>query len=225
MYIYIYGYSLIKSSLQCLRTCHRIHRSCPRLQDVVHVSQKFCTFHRNCACFTRPPNNVRVHLLWNGRLSLGALNRTIPIYIYMYIYILYTYGHSPHDLPPTSSMFPSIQSLRMVITEEPKKVTIKTVGKKWKYITIFWDSLQRSPRRKPKQPCKNKKQDSRKRKNYIQYFETPGWTPPSPRPLVTGFLWFFWFFFGFLSFVFCIHEAIPKTSRWFIFFSPWRPFS
>ena len=36
--IYIYGYSLIESSLQCLRTCHRIHRSCPRLQEVVHVS-------------------------------------------------------------------------------------------------------------------------------------------------------------------------------------------
>ena len=45
VYIYIYGYSLIKSSLQCLRTCHRIHRSCPRLQDIVHVSQKLCTFH------------------------------------------------------------------------------------------------------------------------------------------------------------------------------------
>ena len=45
VYTYIYGYSLIKSSLQCLRSCHRIHRSCPRLQEVVHVSQKLCRFH------------------------------------------------------------------------------------------------------------------------------------------------------------------------------------
>ena len=71
LYIYIYGYSLIKNSLQFLRTCHRIHRSCPRLQEVVHVPQKLCTLHT-------PPNNVGVQLLWNGRLSLGALNQTIP---------------------------------------------------------------------------------------------------------------------------------------------------
>ena len=45
LYIYIYEYSLVKSFLQCLRTCHRIHRSCPRLQEFVHVSQKLCTFH------------------------------------------------------------------------------------------------------------------------------------------------------------------------------------
>ena len=47
--IYIYGYSLIESSLQCLRTCHRIHRSCPRLQEVVHVSHApLITFVFNC---------------------------------------------------------------------------------------------------------------------------------------------------------------------------------
>ena len=41
--LYIYRYSLIKSFfLQCLRSCHRIQRSCPRLQEVVHVSQKLC---------------------------------------------------------------------------------------------------------------------------------------------------------------------------------------
>ena len=136
--------------------------------------------------------------------------------MHVYIYSIYTYGHSPHDLPPTSSMFPSI----LVTPDGRHRGTQENqnCGKKWKYITIFWDSLQRSPRRKPQQPWKNKKQDSRKGKNYIQYFETPGWTPPSPRPLVNGFLWFFWFFFGFLSFLFCLHEAIPKTSRFCIFF-------
>ena len=87
IYIHIYicylcGYSLIQSFLQCLRTCHRIHRSCPRLQEVAHISQKLCTFHT-------PPNNVRVQLLWNGRLSLGALNQTIPICVCIYIYITY----------------------------------------------------------------------------------------------------------------------------------------
>ena len=46
IYIYIkYGYSLIKSLLQCLSTCHRILRSCARFTEVVHISQKVCTFH------------------------------------------------------------------------------------------------------------------------------------------------------------------------------------
>ena len=56
-----------------------------------------------CYCWWTPPKNIYIQLhiyiyiygysliksslQWNGRLSLGALNQTIPIYIYMYIYI------------------------------------------------------------------------------------------------------------------------------------------
>ena len=54
--------------------------------EVVHVCKKLCMFHRSCARSTRPPNNVRVQLLWNGLLSLGALNQTIPICVCIYIY-------------------------------------------------------------------------------------------------------------------------------------------
>ena len=60
-----------------------VARSCARFTEVVHVSHA-------------PPKNVRVQLLWNGRLSLGALNQTIPICIYIYIYIIciYIYTHN-----------------------------------------------------------------------------------------------------------------------------------
>ena len=71
--------------------------------EVVHVSQKMssnswnlCTFHRICAHFTDgvhlsrgPPNNVRVRPRWIGRLSLGALNQTIPKCIYIYIFMIW----------------------------------------------------------------------------------------------------------------------------------------
>ena len=63
--------------------------------QVVHVCKKLCTFHRICARFTEavhvlhaPPNNVPVQLLWNGRLSLGALNQTTG---YIYVCVIYIY--------------------------------------------------------------------------------------------------------------------------------------
>ena len=47
----MYGYSPVKSWRQCFRTCHRIHRSCSRFQEV-HISQKLSTFHKRCDGFT-----------------------------------------------------------------------------------------------------------------------------------------------------------------------------
>ena len=96
--MWVCGYGLIKSFLQCLRTCHRIHRSCPRLQEVVHVSQNLCTFHRSCARFTRPPLTT---FLFNccgmDGSHWGLLTRLRDIYmcvydIYIYVYVcVYTY--------------------------------------------------------------------------------------------------------------------------------------
>jgi hypothetical protein len=48
--------------------------------EVAQVSMKLCRFDGSCRCFTEVAhvsparNNVHVQLLWNGRLSLGALN-------------------------------------------------------------------------------------------------------------------------------------------------------
>ena len=92
--MWVCGYGLIKSFLQCLRTCHRIHRSCPRLQEVVHVSQNLCTFHRSCARFTRPPLTT---FLFNccgmdgSHWGLLTRLRDIYIYIYMCVYDIYIY--------------------------------------------------------------------------------------------------------------------------------------
>ena len=137
--------------------------------------------------------------------------------MHVYIYSIYTYGHSPHDLPPTSSMFPSI----LVTPDGRHRGTQENqnCGKKWKYITIFWDSLQRSPRRKPQQPWKNKKQDSRKGKNYIQYFETPGWTP-HPQDLWST-VFFGSFGFSLVSWVFCFvsMRLSPRPLDFAFFFS------
>ena len=52
--------------MQCFRTCHWIHGSCPRFQEVVQASQKSSSLHK-------PPKNVCVQLLWNGR------HDTIPV--------------------------------------------------------------------------------------------------------------------------------------------------
>ena len=124
IYIYIYmwvcGYGLIKSFLQCLRTCHRIHISCPRLQEIVHVSQNLCTFHRSCARFTRPPLTT---FLFNccgmDGSHWGLLTRLRDIYIcvcmiYIYIcicmciyicacflYIMYVHIHTYMYIHPT----------------------------------------------------------------------------------------------------------------------------
>ena len=97
MYIlYIYCIYIYYMGIVWLRALCSVWELVIEFIEVVHVCKKLCTFHRSCARFTRPPNNVRVQLLWNGRLSLGALNQTIPIwlciYIYMYIYMyIYIY--------------------------------------------------------------------------------------------------------------------------------------
>ena len=80
IYIYIY------MGIVWLRALCNVWELVIGFIEVVHVCKILCTFHRSCARFTRPPNNVRVQLLWNGRLSLGALNQTIPIYVHIYIY-------------------------------------------------------------------------------------------------------------------------------------------
>ena len=93
IYIYTYTY-YIYMSIVWLRAFCSVWELVIEFIEVVHVCKNLCTFHRSCARFTRPPNNVPVQLLWNGRLSLGAPNQTIPIYIYIctYIYIhIYIY--------------------------------------------------------------------------------------------------------------------------------------
>jgi hypothetical protein len=70
--------------MQCFRTCHWIHGSCPRFQEVVQASQKSSSLHN-------PPKNVCVQLLWNGR------HDTIPVMCvcilrrntYMHTYCVY----------------------------------------------------------------------------------------------------------------------------------------
>ena len=84
IYVQMYGYSLIKSSLQCLRTCLRIPRSCPRLQEVVHVSHApLITFVFNCSGMDGSH--------W-GLLARLSRNPKIPKCIYVYMYIcIYIY--------------------------------------------------------------------------------------------------------------------------------------
>ena len=79
---YIYNYM----GIVWLRALCSVWELVIEIIEVVHVCKKLCTFHRSCARFTRPPNNVRVELLWNGAL-IGALNQTIPNCVYIYTHI------------------------------------------------------------------------------------------------------------------------------------------
>ena len=88
-YIYVWA-PLIKSSLQFLRTCHRIHK-------VVHVCKKLCTFHRSCARFTEVVHVSHAPLIpfvfnccgMDGS-HWGLLTR-LSRYIYIYIQYIYNY--------------------------------------------------------------------------------------------------------------------------------------
>ena len=67
--IYIYNCKSSKSSMQCLRTGHQIHASCPRFPQL-------SPFHTSV---------WKTVVEWNGPFSLEALNDTTPIYIYLLI--------------------------------------------------------------------------------------------------------------------------------------------
>jgi len=115
-------YSLINSPLQCLRTCHRIHRSCPRLQEVVHVSHApLITFVFNCCgmdgshwgLLTRLSriwvyiyNMYRIHTCtWIHRciclymyvhVCICIFLLYVCVYVYVYVYVnvyVYVYVH------------------------------------------------------------------------------------------------------------------------------------
>ena len=111
--------------------------------EVVRVCKKLCTFHRICARFTEavhvlhaPPNNVPVQLLWNGRLSLGALNQTTGyiyiyvcvwyIYMYMYVYIhmcvfpiYYICTHTHVYVYPSNSVWECVYSHSQALLVQP----------------------------------------------------------------------------------------------------------
>ena len=63
IYIHVYGNNVFDRP-------HPVFSICARFR---HVSQQLCTFHRSCAGFTelctfhKPPNNVRVQLLWGDQ--------------------------------------------------------------------------------------------------------------------------------------------------------------
>ena len=61
--IYIYARLSRYMGIVWLRAICSVWELVIEFIDVVHVCKKLCTFHRSCARFTRPPNNVRVQLL------------------------------------------------------------------------------------------------------------------------------------------------------------------
>ena len=103
MYVYIYialdihmGITCFAAPTQCFQVFYMctFQRCCARFTEVVHVSQKVCTFHK-------PPNKVRVQLYthWahsNQQNHWGDQTRSPDIYIYTYIYTnieIYIYIH------------------------------------------------------------------------------------------------------------------------------------
>ena len=83
-------YSPVKRLTQSFRTCHRNYRSCPRLTEAVHVSQKSSSFHRSCNRFTCLLRTLVFNCYgMDGSRSklLTILSRCMYVYMYIYIYI------------------------------------------------------------------------------------------------------------------------------------------
>ena len=76
--------------------CHRLHRSCHRMQKFFRLLHKLSWFHRSCHRFHKPSNNVGIQPLRNGLPLNGEL--LIELYRYIYIYLIkYTYNINVHE--------------------------------------------------------------------------------------------------------------------------------